>query len=718
MTPRKKQLLALAGCLIGTFVVWLALTVMKVLPQESAVASPMMGFGLFGVGAAMGLVILAPARTTKQVPAHQQFVPSERPRRTELVFKPQEHGLAPADPAAPPVVGASGSAGGPGTVSAPTSLGVPAAPASLALPSASVPGAQSAEHAPKSHSPWAPPTTSAPRPATASWPVVSAQFAPEALAASRGASSWQQPPAPDAFGAGGSRGAPSWQQPNVGLAPDAFSAGGSRGAPSWQQQGAPPRANEDERSYPPEWGARPPEAPRVRSGFTRELPALSPSEEGPLFVAQGQGSIDLGYIPHFSHDDDEEALLRVPGLMHENTPIPSTLPFAMGGLHQEAIPSASLLPSQDLGSANPSEGYGAPYARSNDSSNDGYGYDYEDEHEQVQVVVGSTTGFSRAMQDLAISNSVLFSMPVMRRAPRAESELSASQLGASQLSSSQLGSPQVGARILRKKNQSTLGQPPQDEDIHNINREEVEQMIAYFENKTDDDSPAAQANTSKQDLRSRLEALRRRPSIPTSQPSTPDPEAPNASLSPTMRNVLERRSTPTPATSAPPGIRATTPAASAPVAPASVRATPASSAAVAPPRPAAPTFNSKAFDVPTRRADQFYQDAVRVHASEGPSKAEPIKVEVPKQAPSELENNPFTQAIGTLKAEEMNSLWRSFVDASRQCGRDVSKLRPEVFREHLKKNYDTICAQYRCDRVSFSVKIKEGKPALSARPVA
>jgi hypothetical protein len=58
------------------------------------------------------------------------------------------------------------------------------------------------------------------------------------------------------------------------------------------------------------------------------------------------------------------------------------------------------------------------------------------------------------------------------------------------------------------------------------------------------------------------------------------------------------------------------------------------------------------------------------------------------------------------------------VDASRQCGRDVSKLRPEVFREHLKKNYDTICAQYRCDRVSFSVKIKDGKPALSARPVS
>jgi hypothetical protein len=461
----------------------------------------------------------------------------------------------------------------------------------------------------------------------------------------------------------------------------------------------------------------------VRSGFTREVPVLSPlggaAEEAPLFAASAQGSIDLGYIPHFSHDDDEEALLRVPGLMHENTPIPSPLPFQMGGLYHEAIPITSLLPSQDLGSANPSEGYGAPYPRSNEPSSDGYGDPHEDEQEQVEVVV-SATGFSRAMQDLAISNSVLFAMPAMRRAPRAEAELSASPLGSSQLSPSQLGAPHQGARILRKKNQSTLGQPAQDQDIHNINHEEVDQMIAYFENKTDDDSAAAQANTSKQDLKSRLEALRRRPAVPSSQPSTPDPDAPSAPLSPTMRSVMERRSAPTPTASAAPGIRAATPTASAPVAPVAARATPPTSAAVAAaaPRPAAPAFNSKAFDVPTRRADQFYQDAVRVHASEEPPKAEPAKAEAPKHAAHDVENNPFAQAIGTLKVEEMNALWRSFVDASRQCGRDVSKLRPEVFREHLKKNYDTICAQYRCDRVSFSVKIKDGKPALSARPVS
>mgnify|MGYP007096748027 CR=1 FL=1 len=74
--------------------------------------------------------------------------------------------------------------------------------------------------------------------------------------------------------------------------------------------------------------------------------------------------------------------------------------------------------------------------------------------------------------------------------------------------------------------------------------------------------------------------------------------------------------------------------------------------------------------------------------------------------------------MGSLDKETLNALWRDFALASEECGRNPAMLRNEVFRDHVVRNHDAICRRFGVGRVAFSVKIKEGRPTLSARPMS
>jgi hypothetical protein len=86
------------------------------------------------------------------------------------------------------------------------------------------------------------------------------------------------------------------------------------------------------------------------------------------------------------------------------------------------------------------------------------------------------------------------------------------------------------------------------------------------------------------------------------------------------------------------------------------------------------------------------------------------------QVKHNLPTNPYTEGVGETSAEEMNQLWQRFVNASGELGRDLSKLDPTKFLDQIQRNYDAICARFNCTRVTFSVRIKDGRVALKATP--
>jgi hypothetical protein len=80
--------------------------------------------------------------------------------------------------------------------------------------------------------------------------------------------------------------------------------------------------------------------------------------------------------------------------------------------------------------------------------------------------------------------------------------------------------------------------------------------------------------------------------------------------------------------------------------------------------------------------------------------------------------DPFRTGVGSLDKDALNTLWRDFALASEECGRNPAMLRNEVFRDHVVRNHDAICRRFGVARVAFSVKIKDGRPTLSAKPLA
>lgn len=99
-------------------------------------------------------------------------------------------------------------------------------------------------------------------------------------------------------------------------------------------------------------------------------------------------------------------------------------------------------------------------------------------------------------------------------------------------------------------------------------------------------------------------------------------------------------------------------------------------------------------------------------APTSPSKAES---EAPRQS---FETTPFRTGVGSLDRSALNELWCDFALASEECGRNPALLRHEVFRDHVVRNHDAICRRFGVAKVAFSVKIKKGRPTLSAKPLA
>ena len=52
-----------------------------------------------------------------------------------------------------------------------------------------------------------------------------------------------------------------------------------------------------------------------------------------------------------------------------------------------------------------------------------------------------------------------------------------------------------------------------------------------------------------------------------------------------------------------------------------------------------------------------------------------------------------------------------------QCGESTTPLTFEKFKGTLQRNKDALVARHNCNRVKFTVYVKEGKAALKASPV-
>lgn len=77
---------------------------------------------------------------------------------------------------------------------------------------------------------------------------------------------------------------------------------------------------------------------------------------------------------------------------------------------------------------------------------------------------------------------------------------------------------------------------------------------------------------------------------------------------------------------------------------------------------------------------------------------------------------PFTQGLGAMGRDEINRLWQDYAEASVTCGRPSARISYIRFYQQLIQHHETISRQYDCDNIRFRIKIKNGKPALSARP--
>ena len=69
------------------------------------------------------------------------------------------------------------------------------------------------------------------------------------------------------------------------------------------------------------------------------------------------------------------------------------------------------------------------------------------------------------------------------------------------------------------------------------------------------------------------------------------------------------------------------------------------------------------------------------------------------------------------EVEDWRKVYEEFVAVKRQCGEPTAPLTFEKFKGTLQRNKDALVARHNCQRVKFTVYIKEGKAALKASPV-
>ena len=69
------------------------------------------------------------------------------------------------------------------------------------------------------------------------------------------------------------------------------------------------------------------------------------------------------------------------------------------------------------------------------------------------------------------------------------------------------------------------------------------------------------------------------------------------------------------------------------------------------------------------------------------------------------------------EVEDWRKVYEEFVSVKRQCGEPTAPLTFEKFKGTLQRNKDALVARHSCNRVKFTVYVKEGKAALKASPV-
>ena len=81
----------------------------------------------------------------------------------------------------------------------------------------------------------------------------------------------------------------------------------------------------------------------------------------------------------------------------------------------------------------------------------------------------------------------------------------------------------------------------------------------------------------------------------------------------------------------------------------------------------------------------------------------------------------FSSVTCTSSVAGKAAIWRKvyeeFLALKKQCGEDTSSLTFEKFKGTLQRNKDALVARHSCNRVKFTVYVKEGKAALKASPV-
>jgi hypothetical protein len=70
-----------------------------------------------------------------------------------------------------------------------------------------------------------------------------------------------------------------------------------------------------------------------------------------------------------------------------------------------------------------------------------------------------------------------------------------------------------------------------------------------------------------------------------------------------------------------------------------------------------------------------------------------------------------------LELAEWRAVYEEFVRTKQSCSESVDGLSFEKFQTTLRKNRDSIRDRYQCERVKFTVYVKEGRASLKASPV-
>ncbi len=77
----------------------------------------------------------------------------------------------------------------------------------------------------------------------------------------------------------------------------------------------------------------------------------------------------------------------------------------------------------------------------------------------------------------------------------------------------------------------------------------------------------------------------------------------------------------------------------------------------------------------------------------------------------------MAQATGMSDGGEWKAVYEEFIRTKKQCGEPTDGLTFNKFSQTLKKNRDALIQRHGCNRVKFSVYVKEGRASLKATPL-